>query len=89
MAGIDAEGLEILDGRFAEHVVADSRYHRDFRATEPRGYGLVGALAAEAQRKIPAENCFAGSGKLVGECGEVDIRAADDDDAKSMLWRRL
>ena len=60
-AGIDAEGFEILNGRFAEHVVADAGDHRDVGSAEARGHSLIGALAAEAERKIAPENGFAGA----------------------------
>ena len=61
----------------AEKIVAGSGYHRDLRAAQARGWGLVCAFAAEAHVETIAENGFTGTREDVGEGHEADVTTAD------------
>ena len=80
MAGIDAARGEVLDGGRPEQVVAHPRHHRHPRAAQPRGHGLVGAFPSEAEMEFAPENGLAGTRKVVGKRGQVDVRAPNHDD---------
>src|SRR5581483_4992381 len=51
------------------------------RAAPARRHRLVGALAAEAEIQRAAEHRLARLRKSIRERGEIDVAAADDDDA--------
>ena len=82
MGRIDAERLEIADGRVGECVVADVGDHDDFGAEFGRGHGLIGALAAVAHLEARRGDSFAARGHAVNVGDEVDHVAADDADAR-------
>ena len=69
VSGIDAELLEILDGRRTKEVAADSGHHEDRSSAQPGCGRLIGALASESEVELLAENRFAGLGKAVSEGG--------------------
>ena len=65
MRRVDSKRRKILHGSFAKEVVADFGDHHNRRAAEPRGHGLVRALAAKAKIKALAEDGFARPGKCI------------------------
>ena len=81
-AGIDAARSEVLNGGRSEQVIPDARHHGHTCPAQPRGDGLVGAFAPEAEMELAPENSLPGTGKAVGEGGQIDVRAPDHDDVR-------
>src|SRR5262249_11577562 len=75
---MDSEGGEVLHRRLAEQVPAAPRPHQALPAAQPGGDGLIGALAAEAQVEVAAEDGLPGSRKRIRERDEIGVGAADD-----------
>jgi hypothetical protein len=89
MRGIDPQVFKVLDGRRAEQVVPNSCHHEDVRSAEPGGYRLVRAFPTKPQNELLAKDSFSGLGELVRECGQVDISAADNSDARTFCHNFL
>ena len=77
----DSFPLVVLDGLVAEHVAAHLGHEGDFGAKPCGGHGLIGALAASRQHKLPAGHRFARLGQPRGLDHHVGIGAADNDNA--------
>ena len=79
--------LEVFDRRRPKQVRAYPRHHRDFRATQSRSCGLVRPLAAKAQIKALAEDCFARVGESIRERRKVNVCAANYCDSRLFFHR--
>jgi hypothetical protein len=68
-------------GLVAERVVADAADEGDFGAQPRRGHGPVRALATRGLQQVFAQHRFTGGRQLRAAQHQVDVDAADDDDA--------
>src|ERR1700730_9210333 len=73
---IDAQLLEILDGRRTEQIATNSSHHEYCRSAQPGGCRLIGALAPESKVEFLTENSFTRLGEPVGKSSQINIRAA-------------
>src|SRR5579864_9471568 len=60
------------------------RDHGHVCAAETRRHCLIRALASKAKMEFASENGFTGAGSIVGESGQVDVRAPNHHDVRSL-----
>ena len=80
MRSVNPERLKVPDRRFAEHIIADFRYHHDLGAAQARRHRLVGTLAAKPNVETPAKQRLAGAWEYIGKGRQVRVQAADNGD---------
>ncbi len=89
MSGIDIPRSQVLNRRWSEQVVSDTRDHGNFGAAQPGGDGLIGPFTAEAEIEVLPEDGLAGTREIIREGGQIDIRASDDDDVRRLVRRSV
>src|SRR5215469_1562555 len=87
MCRVDSLLAEVLDGCGAEQIAADARDHKNVGTAQARGHSLVRSLAAETKVELLSEDRLSRFGKLIRECGEINIGAANYGNARAFGHR--